>query len=451
MRTKVTLLLAVLVSAFGFSKAYAQECVELTSLFVEPAKVKNYDEAIKHYDELKNSCASYSLAIYQYAERMFKHFIEEGDHSKMKDLEEVYELRAKHFPDRTNAAEIAESLARLKFDSKIGSTEEWFNDFDKAYKLDPARFTSPVSLYTYFSLAVDLHSEDKKPLPEIFTLYDELIERVGNSRNNTATALTKILEKESEGEALDDTEQRHKKAHETNLTAYGKVIQSINGKLGVLADCENLIPLYEKEYEDRKDDIAWLKAASNRLDAKNCETDLFFKMAQRLHELEPSADSAYYLARMLDQEKKYGEALKYYNQAAELTTNKAREAAIYFRIGEYYRTVNSPAQARTYYLKNLELNPSNGISYLRIGALYAASANSCGTTTFEKRAVYWRAAEMADRAAAVDVSIASNARKTADSYKQMAPSRTDIFNDGMSGQVIPLKCWIGGSITVPTL
>ncbi|HLW15102.1 MAG TPA: hypothetical protein VKX30_06360 [Flavobacteriaceae bacterium] len=453
MRVKATLLFVVLVSTFGVFNAAAEnmQCAELTSLFVEPAKAKNYDAALKHYDALVEACPDYSLAIYQYAERMFKHYIDNGDLDKIKDLEKVYADRMTHFPDRTDRAEQLESIARIQFDNKIGTTESLFEAFDEVYKMDPDRFNSPKSIYIYFSLAVDLFNDGNKELPEVFELYDEVINKIDSQRNEMAETLTALMAKEEAGEDLDSKEARNKKAYETNLNAYGAVTQSINTKLGILADCENLIPLFEKEYEANKDNVEWLKLASNRLDAKECETDLFFKLAERLHEIEPSAQSAYYLARMLEQENKVNQAMEYYNQAADLEVNKVRKARTYFKIAEIHRKRNSKSQARTFYNRNLELNPSNGIAYLRIAALYADSANDCGTTAFEKRAVYWKAAELADRAAAVDVSIASTARATAESYRQRAPSRTDIHNDGMGGKVIQLNCWIGGSITVPQL
>lgn len=454
MRVKATLFVVVLLSTFGMVQAVAsnmQQCAEKASLFVEPAKTKNYDVALSHYDALIEACPDYSLAVYQYAERMFKHFIDEGDLDKIKDLEKVYANRMTYFPDRTNKAEQLESIARIKFDNDMDTKEALFKEFDEAYKMDPDRFNSPVSIYIYFSLAVDLYDEGKKELPEVFELYDEVINKIDSQRNAMAETLTEIMAKEEAGEPLDAREKRNKTSYETNLASYGKVTQSINTKLGILADCENLIPLYEKEYEENKDNIEWLKAASNRLDAKECETDLFFKLAERLHELEPSAESAYYLARMLEQENKTNQAMEYYSQAADLSTNNVRKARIYFMMAENYRKRNNKSQARAYYNRNLALNQSNGISYLRIAALYADSANDCGTTAFEKRAVYWKAAELADRAAAVDVSIASTARQTADSYRQRAPSRTDIHNSGMGGKVIQLDCWIGGSITVPQL
>ena len=62
----------------------------------------------------------------------------------------------------------------------------------------------------------------------------------------------------------------------------------------------------------------------------------------------------------------------------------------------------SYGQARNYFREALKLNPSNGRPYLSIAAMYAASANNCGDTNFNKRAVYWLAADEAKKAARVD-------------------------------------------------
>jgi hypothetical protein len=84
-------------------------------------------------------------------------------------------------------------------------------------------------------------------------------------------------------------------------------------------------------------------------------------------------------------------------------------------------------------------------------ALYADSANECGETQFDKRAVYWLAAKTADRAGRVDPSLRSTADKAVESYNAKAPSKTDIFNSGRAGEVITFSCWVGGSVTIPSL
>ena len=143
--------------------------------------------------------------------------------------------------------------------------------------------------------------------------------------------------------------------------------------------------------------------------------------------------------------------MEYYNEAADLETEPGEKVKIYRRIADNFRRKGSYSQARTYYNKVLQIKPSDGRSYLHIATMYAKSANNCGTTPFQKRAINWKAAEMAEKAARVDASIASSANAAASSYRQRAPSKQDIFSEGMAGKTVTFSCWVGGSVRVPNL
>src|SRR5690554_2453118 len=454
MKFRTLVFLSALFLSFSGS-TFAQapdDCAITLSYFIEPAKSKNYEAALPHYEKVIKECPKASLATYQYAVRMFEYFIDEKkDTSKINDLIEVWNLRLENFPEKTSEGEVLMTIAQLKYDHHMGTKEAQFKAFDDAFKKDPDNFTSGKSLYTYFSLAVDLFNEGKVELQDIFSLYDVVISKIDQEKNNLAEKLTPLMDKEEAGTELTDREQRAKSVYENNLGVYNTVESSVNGKLGQLADCENLIPFYEKDYENKKDDIDWIKAASNRLDAKECESPLSTKLAIRLHELEPSSTSAYLLGKQAELEGKSSTALQYFNEAAELETDNSRKSRIYYSIAENYRKKGSFSSARTYYNKMLEVRPSAGIAYYKIGTMYAESANTCGTTVFEKRAMNWLAADMMDKAARVDGTIAGNAKAAAKSYRQRAPQKTDIFSEGMAGKTIIFNCWVGGSVKVPNL
>jgi tetratricopeptide (TPR) repeat protein len=436
------------------SKAVAQgseNCTILGSLFVEPAKAENYEGAYKHYNQLVKECPNYNIAVYQYAEKMFKHYIGKGDKSKIDELIQSYNDRLKYFPAKTEEGSILSDIAQVKFDNDIGTKMEQFNAFDEAFKKDEENFTSPKSLYTYFSLAVDLFNSGEKELQDIFDLYDVVVIKIEKEENKLAEKLTPLMDKQDAGTSLTSKEERYMKAYETNLGAYGKVKGSVDGKLGQLADCPNLIPLYEKDFETRKNEVEWIKRAAGRLSAKDCDDPLFFKLVQQLHILEPSAKSAYYLGKLAQKEGKSSTALEYFNQAAELETNSRDKAKVYMSIAENFRDKGNMSSARTYYNKALEFKPSEGRAYLRIAQMYAASADNCGNTVFEKRAINWLAADMAEKAARVDANIASNARAAAESYRLRAPTKSDIFSEDMAGKTISFNCWVGSSVRVPNL
>src|SRR5690606_20800516 len=195
---------------------------------------------------------------------------------KSKFIEENIQLmndRLKHFPDKTNAADVQGEIAWLKFEHNIGTKEEQFKAFDEAYKADPESFTSPRRIYAYFSLLVDLQDEGKRSLQDVFENYEVVIAKIEEEENKMAKNIAPLQQKQEEGATLTDAEKKMISDSEINLGAYSQVKTSVNTKLGQRADCDNLVPLYNKDFEEKKNDVAWLRVASGRLSAKDCTDD----------------------------------------------------------------------------------------------------------------------------------------------------------------------------------
>ncbi len=464
MKTKLLTLinLALLGTGLASAQASAQEidCNTTGSLFFQSAKIKDYKSAKPHYDKLIEGCKDYHIATYQYGERMLKALIdqaeESGNTAKQKELAqqliENYELRLANFPEETKKGEVLADIAQVKFDNKIGDVEEQYEAFDDAWKADKESFNSPKALYSYFNLIVKLQEDGAKDLQDVFVKYDELMQKIEKQELYRAEQAEPLMKKQDAGEELNKDEARILRNTDIYLTNFMKIKGSINQVLGDKADCDNLIPLYTKDFENKKEDVDWLKRAAKRLSAKECDDPLFFKLVEALHEAEPSAKSAYYLGQLADKDGNSAKALEYYNQSAELEEDPIDKAKVYYVIGNKYKNKGSYSQARSFYNKALKNQPSLGVAYLRIADMYAKSANNCGTTSFEKRAVYWLAADYADRAGRVDPSLKSNAEQTAAAYRGRAPQKSDIFtSDYKTGDSISFGCWIGGSVKVPSL
>lgn len=455
MKTKLILTLSGLL--LGTSMLMAQnECATQAALAYDDAKAERYDEAYGPLMEVKEKCPTYSLATFQYLDRILKSRIEKAQGAAKNALiEENIQLmndRLKHFPDKTNAADVQGEIAWLKYRNGIGTKEEQFKAFDEAYKADPSTFTSPSRIYAYFDLLVDLQDEGKRDLQEVFELYEEVITKIEEEENKLAERLAPLLEKQEAGTTLTAQEATLVSNSEINLDAYAKVKSSVNGKLGQRADCDNLIPLYTKDFDAKKGDVQWMQIASERLSAKDCTEDpIFLKLSEALHRAEPSAKSALYLGQLAEAAGRSSEAMKYYNESAQLEKNPNDRSRVYMKIADNYRKSGSFSQARTFYRRSLEAKPSNGRALLQIASMYAQSANDCGQSTFEKRAVYWLAADYAARAGRVDPSISSNANESVAAYRGRAPQKSDIFQEGKQGQTITIGCWIGESVKVPTL
>lgn len=453
MKIKAILTLALFAVTFSGSLfAQGQDCIAKVSMFTEPAKAKNYQEAYKHYDKVVAECPQSTMAIYQYGAKMFEDFIEKGDKSKITELEKNMRLRMQYYPAKTKEGDVLADLAQVRYDNEIGTKLEQFNAFDNAYKTDAASFSSPKGLYTYFSLAKDLFSDGQKDLQDVFNLYDVVKDKMELEEGKLAQKLTQYIDREEAGETLSSKDKKRMDAYEKNLTIFGKVKGSVDTKLGNVADCPNLVPLYRKDFEAKKNDINWIRGAAGRLSGKDCTDDpLFIQLVEQLDRLEPSADTKMYLGQLEAQKGNGAKALEYFEQSAGMQSDPNKQARIYYKIAEEKRKAGTYGEARKYYNKVLDVRPSDGRSLLKIAQMIASSSNSCGGTPFEKRAVNWKAAEFADRAARVDPSIATNARAAAASYRGRAPQKVDIFNEGMQGKTISLRCWVGGSVRVPNL
>lgn len=461
MKTKITILTLMLMF-FGFNAANAQqdeECMTNLSIFSEYAKAKNYDAAYEPWMKVRNKCPKLNLNIYSAGEDILEHKIEKSDGAEKKafieDLKKLWDERAMHYASKTKKGEYGAKSCQLLYDNKelLNMTDgELYECFDAAYKADPDSFTNPKSLYTYFSLMVDLYDAGDKSAAELFNKYDDIAEKVESEVGNYSEDLNKLVAKEDAGTALTSKESKYKRYYESYLNAYDQISSGINKKLGDRASCDNLIPLYNKDFEANKNDAEWLRRAAGKMSEKECTDDpLFFKLVNAYHALSPSANSAYYLGILKDKEGKTSEAIKFYEQAISLETDNIKKARLNEKIGDKLKARGNFGSARNFYSQALKLNPSNGRPHLRIAAMYNASANNCGDSNFNKRAVFWLAASEAEKAGRVDPTLKSAAAQTATSYRAKAPTKSEIFSEDKAGKSISIGCWIGRTITVPKI
>ena len=461
---KFLILIAFTFSIAGYSQS-TDDCLSNLSIFAEYYKVKNYDSAYEPWIQVRNTCPKINVAIYTYGKRMLETFIKEslkkGDEGQadakkyQEDLLKLYDEWLVNFPEyrgRKIVGEIISNKAQVMVDFKLASNKEIYSVFNTAYKQDKASFDDPKPLYNYFKVYFELYKEGSVTMEDIFEKYEEISERFEQVIDGYSKQLDKIIKKEESGEALSSREKSNKRAFGINSTASSTYLKNLNAIIAKESTCENLIPLYRKNLEENKTNAVWLNRAASRMDSKECSDDpLFVELVELLHNLNPSANSAYYLGLLNDKKGNNQEALNFYNESIELETDNIKKARISYKIATKFKNTKQFSKSRSYAKAALEYQPSMGRAYLLISNLYASSANNCGTTQFEKRAVYWLAAKEARKAASVDPTIRRTAVKTAESYEGRAPTKTDIFTEGNAGTVISFKCWIGSSVTVPSL
>ncbi|MCL6294123.1 tetratricopeptide repeat protein [Jejuia spongiicola] len=458
MKAKITLLFTFLFIGLNLVNSQSnEEDMATLSIMTEYAKAKNYEAAYKPFMELRQRNPKFNRAIYVYGEKILGDKIKKSTGTEkvafVNDLLKLWDERGTHFASKTPKGEYAAKGCQLMYDHKsiLNKTDqELYECFDAAYNLDKATFKNPKSLYIYFKLMVALYDGGKKPAKDLFNKYDDVAEKIEDEVKLASGKLNKLIEKEDAGTALASKEKKYKKYYSQVLTAYDKVSGSIDSELGERANCENLIPLYTKDFEEYQNDAVWLKRAVSRMFYKECTDDpLYERLVKAYDELSPSADTKVFVAGILMKKGKTSEAEGYFNEAYDLEEDTFKKSKLAYRIGTILKKKGKYGKARGYFRNALKLNPSNGRPHLAIATMYAASANRCGDTTFNKRAVYWLAADEARKAGRVDPTLKKASAQSAKSYSAKAPSKSDIFSAANSGQTIRIGCWIGASVTVP--
>lgn len=461
---KIVQYLAV-VAFFTFSqKSQAQDsetCLQNLSIFAESAKVKDYDSAYTPWMAVRSECPSLNVAIYTYGERILKHKIKNAADAEKKafadDLIALYDEWMTNFPTKKGVSKVGDILsskAQTMIDFKLGTPQEAYAVFDEAYTKDEASFTNPKRLYNYFKTLYDSYKSNPAEVSTamLFDKYEEISEKFEKEGVKLAKKLDVILKKEDSGAALTTRDLKRKRVYDTNANAIGIFVKNLDAIIAKEASCENLIPLYQSSLAENKTNAVWLNRAAGRMKSKECTDDpLFVTIVESLHALAPSANSAYYLGILNDKSGNSDEALRYYEESISLETDPYKKAKTLYKIALEFKAKGRKSKARSYAQKALSYQPSLGKAYLLIANLYASSANACGNTQFEKRAVYWLAANTARKAAKVDASIKKAALKTAKSYEGRAPSKTDVFTEGNAGATIKFSCWINSSVKVPNL
>jgi tetratricopeptide (TPR) repeat protein len=459
MKTKITYLITLLFLSITVVSAQNEKDLETLSIFSELVKAKNYTAAYTPWMEIRSRNPKFNKAIFIYGERILDYKIDnsEGEEkiSFIKDLLKLWEERKAVFPNVTPTGTYLAKACQLEYEysALLNKTNTaLYLAFENAYTTDNKTFTNPKSLYTYFSLMVDLYDDSQKTAQELFSKYDDISEKIEYEVKNYTNKRNAFLDEEGAVKELNKNDARKLKLYDSYLRAYDKIAGSIDTKLGARANCENLIPLYERDFETFKNDGIWLQRAMNRMYAKGCNDDpLFVQIVEQKNALEPNADTAFYLGILKDKAGKSSEALSFYNQAVELESDKFEKSKILYKIATNFKKKGRYGQARSYYMKVLRANPSMGRAHLAIAAMYAKSANNCGTDNFSKRAVYWLAAKEAAKAGRIDPTMKKSASKSIANYEAKAPTKSEIFSSGRAGQVIKIECWIQRSVTVPSL
>ncbi|MBF90683.1 MAG: hypothetical protein CMP75_02840 [Flavobacteriales bacterium] len=216
------------------------------------------------------------------------------------------------------------------------------------------------------------------------------------------------------------------------------------------ATCEDLVSMFDAKYLETPDDLGLLKRITKVLYKKDCtDASVYFTAAAKLHEVEPTAFSAYSMGNLSLKKNKSSDAIAYYKQALEMAETEEEKANYYYGLSGAYFKAGSLLTARTNAYKAIELKPNWGKPMILIGDIYAAASKDCGSNAFEQGIVFSVAIDKFIQAKNMDVTVVDAANKKIATYSKYLPSNEDAFFSGATeGSAYQVGCWINESTKV---
>lgn len=411
----------------GQDSKYGQDsinCLKNLSTMHEFCKIDLYSYAWNSWLYTFNECPAASKNIYIYGAKIVKDFIEKDSDARKYGLIDtlmlLYDRRIEYFGQKGYVLG-RKGIDLLKYDNS--RIEEAYAYLKESVNLTRGQAEAAV-LVTYMMASVNLSSNSLISCEDV----------VGDF-----SIISGIIDQQIKKDPNDD---KVKLAKENIDNLFSN---------GICSDCSTLIALFEPQFEKNKENIDFLKNTTDLLLKKNCENEDFFALAsETLYPLEPSASSAYNLAKLFINRKEYNKASKYLTEAIEFETDNEKKSSYLYQLATIeYTESKDYKKVRDYALKAISLTPDWGDPYILIGKVYAAAASECAETDFDKNAIYWLAVDKFIKAKTVDENVKGIANELIEKYSVYFPNKEEIFFQGKKeGDIYEVGCWINEKTTV---
>ena len=230
---------------------------------------------------------------------------------------------------------------------------------------------------------------------------------------------------------------------------YENVKNHIESSFEPFASCEDLIPLYTVKLKADPNNVELLKKVTFMLDKKGCDdSPLYFDASVKLHELEPSPESAFHIGKMMYNKQNYTEAIVYLNEGLGMENVDMLETC-YFALADCYKNIKDFPSSVKMAKEVIKLNSSDGRPYILIGDMYAETAGKCGSNDLEKKAPFWAAVDKYYQAKKIDPELSDVVNQRISAYSKQFPTAEMIFfHDYSEGQSYTVNCWFNEPTTI---
>lgn len=429
MRKLAFVILSVAVAFIGNIDASAQgkwgpdsaECIKYLSYYREYYKQNAYDEATPNWRKAYELCpatASQNMLI-EGAALVRRLIVANQNNPEYRDalvdtLLTLHDTRAEYYPNYAVAAlnnKGTDISNYLKNDYR-----KQYDGFEDIISKNGEQTKNTLLLFD-LQAAINLFQSGAIDAEEVIGVYQrnaELIEKLA-ARNDD-----------------EKTQNENIKNDMGSLFAASKV-----------ASCDNLIQILTPRYEADPNnlDVATNIVQTMTMTEGCTDNDLYLNAVTTMNNLNPTANSAYYLFKLHSSRNNVDEAVKYLETAiAAEDSDAATDAEWQYELAVY--CFKNGQNTKAYQCANKVVETSDelkGKAYFLIGTIWASS--TCGTDDISRRAPFWVACDYMNRAKSADSSLTEEANRYISQYSVYFPEAAEAFMyDLVDGQSYTVVC-----------
>ena len=409
------------VSAQGKFGPDSAECIKYLSYYTEYYKQKNYDAALPNWRQAYKYCPPTSrYSMLSDGTTLLRNLIQKNQNNPVykeqliDSLMTLYNQRVQYWPKY--AVSSLNNKALDMYNYMKNDSEKLYAGLTEIVNQTKEQTRANIFLFQ-LNTAIDLFREGTVDAEKVIEIYEDAIKYLGmmTPKNDT--------EKRSIDKTIEDVE---------SLFITSQV-----------ASCDNLIALFGPRYEADPQNLDLAKNIVRMMGiTEGCtDNDLFLNAVNTMYRLEPSHNSAYYLAKLYAGRNDLDNAIKYMEEAiAAEASDAVTDGGYYYELAAFCFKSSKYAQAFEAAQKVIDLDPSiAGKTYMLMGTIWGSVP--CGGNDIEQRAKYWVAVDYMNKAKAADETLAEDATDHIRQYAAYYPQTAEAFMyDVTDGQSYTVSC-----------
>jgi tetratricopeptide (TPR) repeat protein len=232
---------------------------------------------------------------------------------------------------------------------------------------------------------------------------------------------------------------------------YEKAKNNLDAFFIKIAECEDIYRILGERIAEAPNDIDLNKKALAVMNKRDCsDNELYLSVAERVYKDKPTPSAAYSIGIQKLKAKDYNDAMKYFQEAADLCGDCVDIDIYLLRAGQTATILGQPTKAISFANRILSVKPRSGDAYILKGDAIAAGAKLCEGEKLGTGGAYLLATDYYAKAKSVDASSAEKANQKIAGYKKYFPDKTSVFfNNFKIGQEYAVECF-GETTTIRT-